>query len=125
MNTETEPTSTIYSTPDCYACRATRREFDKTGLPYAVVDVSVDDSAREKLAGMGYRSAPVVIAPSGQHWSGHRPDRIHALNNGAICASDATPTNIDSPPVTPALSAAAPDRAPPARASTLDDDARQ
>ncbi len=62
MRTDSQSTSTIYSAPNCMQCVATKREFDKRGLSYSLVDVSVDDSAREMLAGMGYRSAPVVIA---------------------------------------------------------------
>jgi glutaredoxin-like protein NrdH len=107
MRTDSQSTSTIYSAPNCMQCVATKREFDKRGLSYSLVDVSVDDSAREMLAGMGYRSAPVVIAASGQHWSGHRPDRIGELS-------------------TPTVSTGAPDRTPLARSSTtLDDGARQ
>lgn len=85
------PAATIYTTPHCMQCVATKRAFDKLlGVPYAVVDVSADRDARNMLADMGYRSAPVVITADGEHWSGFRPDRIAALNHPAVVASDAS-----------------------------------
>lgn len=92
-----EPTATIYTAPDCMQCVATKRAFAKlTGVSYTLVDVSTDREARDMLADMGYRSVPVVITATGEHWSGFRPDRIGALDN-------------------PAVSATAPERAAPAR----------
>ena len=82
--------ATIYTTPNCMQCVATKRAFDKLVVPYTVVDVSTDPYVRDLLADMGYRSAPVVITATGEHWSGFRPDRIAALNNPAVIASDAT-----------------------------------
>lgn len=71
---------TVYSKPDCVQCRATKRAFDDLDLPYEVVDVSVDEQARQRLAALGYLAVPVVICRSpAQQWSGYRPDRITRL----------------------------------------------
>ena len=83
--------ATIYTAPHCMQCVATKRAFDKlAGVPYTVVDVSADPDARNMLADMGYRSAPVVITAAGEHWSGFRPDRIAALAHSAVRASKAS-----------------------------------
>ena len=102
-----EPAATIYTAPDCMQCVATKRAFEKLAeVSYTLVDVSSDREARDMLADMGYRSAPVVITATGEHWSGFRPDRIPALDN-------------------PAVSATAPDRTTPARPPpALDSQAR-
>ncbi len=83
------PTATIYTTPDCVQCVATKRAFDRlVGVTYTVVDVSTDSDARNMLVAMGYRATPVVITTTGEYWSGFRPDRIQALSHDAARASD-------------------------------------
>lgn len=72
----------IYTKPACVQCTATRREFDKLGLEYELVDITAEPSARDLVLSLGYLSAPVVVSPGG-HWSGFRPDRIKALVNQA------------------------------------------
>ncbi len=83
--------ATIYTKPNCVQCTATKRAFDRLGVPYDLVDVSGDETARQRLAALGYQSVPVVICQSpAAQWSGFRPDRISALANQAIGALDAT-----------------------------------
>lgn len=71
-------TVTVYSKPACPQCSTTYKALDKHGIRYEVVDVSVDDEAREYIMALGYLQAPVVVA-DGDHWSGFRPDRIKLL----------------------------------------------
>lgn len=82
-------TVTLYTKPACVQCTATRKALDKNGLEYDVVDISEDPDARDYVMSLGYLQAPVVIAGE-QHWSGFRPDRIKALINPAVFASNAT-----------------------------------
>lgn len=72
----------IYTKPACVQCTATKREFDKLGLDYDVLDITADPTARDLVLSLGYLSAPVVVSADG-HWSGFRPDRIKALANQA------------------------------------------
>ncbi len=69
---------TVYTKPACVQCNATYKALDKQGIEYQVVDISVDDEAREYVMALGHLQAPVVVAGS-DHWSGFRPDRIKAL----------------------------------------------
>lgn len=74
----------VYSRPNCVQCIATYRFLDSHDIRYRVVDVSEDPTALEKVKGMGYSSAPVVIVPfdwpiPGEHWSGFRPDLLSQL----------------------------------------------
>jgi glutaredoxin-like protein NrdH len=73
---------TVYTKPACVQCAATKKALDKAGLAYESVDITEDSTARDFVMGLGYTSAPVVIA-GGQHWSGFRPDRIKAAVNQA------------------------------------------
>jgi glutaredoxin-like protein NrdH len=69
---------TVYTKPGCPQCRATLRALDHAGLDYTVVDLADDPDTRHYLLALGHLAAPVV-AVGGEHWSGYRPDRIHAL----------------------------------------------
>ncbi len=68
----------IYSTPSCIQCTATKREMDRKGIDYEIVDLTKDEEAYNKVKDMGYLQAPIVIAGE-EHWSGFRPDKIAGL----------------------------------------------
>jgi len=68
----------IYSKPACMQCVATKREMDKRGVVYEIIDLTIDESALERITSLGYRQAPVVEV-EGDHWSGFRPDKIAAI----------------------------------------------
>jgi len=73
---------TVYTKPACVQCTATKKALDKAGLEYTLVDISVDDEARDYVMALGYLQAPVVEV-DGEHWSGFRPDRIRGLQAAA------------------------------------------
>jgi glutaredoxin-like protein NrdH len=68
-------TVTVYTKPACVQCNATYRALDKKGITYQSVDITTDPEALERLRGLGYMQAPVVITDA-DHWSGFRPDKI-------------------------------------------------
>lgn len=70
---------TVYSQPACVQCTATYRKLDALAVKYRVVDVSRDPEALDKIKGLGYLQAPVVITEDGTHWSGFDPSRLEAL----------------------------------------------
>ena len=69
---------TVYTKPACQQCRATTKALDKAGLDYDLVDISLDDGARDYVMALGHLQAPVGEV-DGEHWSGFRPDRIRGL----------------------------------------------
>lgn len=69
---------TVYSKPSCVQCNATYRALEKEGIEYRIIDITVDEEARNYIKGLGYLQAPVVIAGN-EHWSGFRPDRVKAI----------------------------------------------
>lgn len=80
-------TVTVYSTPRCPQCNATKRQLDRMGVAYREIDVSSDPEALAMLHAAGYRQAPVVVA-DGQAWTGYRPDLLREL--GARVPAGAT-----------------------------------
>ena len=46
---------TLYTKPACVQCNATQKALDRAGLDYTMVDVSVDDEAREYVLALGYQ----------------------------------------------------------------------
>jgi glutaredoxin-like protein NrdH len=69
---------TLYSKPNCIQCVATKKELDRVGVDYSVVDLTQDPAAFEKVIGWGYMQAPVVETAN-SHWSGFKPELIAAL----------------------------------------------
>lgn len=69
---------TVYTKPACVQCNATKKALDRAGLDYTLVDISIDDEARDYVMTLGYLQAPVVEV-NGEHWSGFRPERISSL----------------------------------------------
>lgn len=72
------PSITVYSKPACPQCKLTKKELDKAGLEYSVVDLTEDAEAHSYVTSLGYLTAPVVVAGD-DHWGGFRPSRIEAL----------------------------------------------
>ncbi|MCZ9310203.1 glutaredoxin-like protein NrdH [Corynebacterium uberis] len=70
---------TVYTKPACMQCNATKKALDRAGLDYTLVDISMDEEAREYVLALGYLQAPVVEV-DGDHWSGFRPERIRSLS---------------------------------------------
>ncbi|MFA5663175.1 glutaredoxin family protein [Castellaniella sp.] len=71
-------TITVYSKPDCPQCELTKRDMDILGIDYQTVDITREHAELERLARLGYRSAPVVETTH-QTWSGYDQDKIKAL----------------------------------------------
>lgn len=69
---------TVYTKPACVQCVATKKALDRAGLDYELVDISLDEEAREYVLALGYLQAPVVVTGA-EHWSGFRPERIKQL----------------------------------------------
>ncbi|WP_037163332.1 glutaredoxin domain-containing protein [Rhodococcoides fascians] len=71
---------TVYTTPNCGQCDATKSRLDKRGLEYRIVDITEDDTARHYVTcELGYLQAPVVVVDDNTHWSGFRIDAIDTL----------------------------------------------
>lgn len=70
---------TVYTKPACMQCNATKKALDRAGLDYTLVDISLDEDARDYVLALGYLQAPVVEV-GGEHWSGFHPERIRELS---------------------------------------------
>ena len=69
------PPVTIYTTPNCVQCMATKRQFAKYGIEYTEVAL---ESVPEKLAefkAAGHQTAPIVTTDV-KIWSGFRLEKI-------------------------------------------------
>lgn len=72
-------TVTVFSKPGCMPCTMTKNTLDKLGIAYQTVDVTQDQEGYAKVADLGYRQMPVVIAGD-EHWSGFQPAKISHIN---------------------------------------------
>lgn len=69
---------TVYAKANCPQCTQTRREMDRLGIAYEVVDLERDLAQHNRLIAAGYRTAPVVESDTGA-WSGYQPECIRGL----------------------------------------------
>lgn len=68
---------TVYSQPNCAACRYTKKFLTKWGIPFTEIDVSVNGDARKALVEQGFKGMemPVVKTDHGS-WSGYRREKL-------------------------------------------------
>lgn len=69
---------TVYTKPACVQCEQTKKLLTKNGLEFDTVDITEDVEAYDKVVGMGFLAAPVVIADD-DAWAGFQPDKINGL----------------------------------------------
>lgn len=74
----------VYTKPNCVQCNMTKRHMDKIGVKYTTVDITEDPAALDKLIEMGYKAAPVVIAPDGTSFAGFQPEKIQAIADAEL-----------------------------------------
>lgn len=70
---------TVYTTPGCVQCDATKRALNSHDIAFAVIDLSASPDVLDRLKADGWQRAPIVQTGDGQMWSGFRPDKIREL----------------------------------------------
>lgn len=80
----------VYGKPACQQCRMTTGYLDTLQVPYTYLDVSLDQSAADMVAILGYRSLPVVVAGD-MHWSMFRHTKLKRLAEIHSTAPDLAP----------------------------------
>lgn len=76
---------TVYTSPTCQPCKATKRKLTKEGVPFAEVDLTTDEAALAELKrslGVEILPMPVVKVEGGaapELWTDYRPDKLAAL----------------------------------------------
>lgn len=78
----------VYATPGCVQCDATKRALNKHGIPFIEIDLNADEESRSRLTEAGWRRAPVAETTQGEMWSGFHPDRIRALASPSTTSSE-------------------------------------
>lgn len=71
-------TVTVYSSPSCMQCNATKKYLNRMNIEFEEVDVSVNQEARDELTDLGYTQVPVVRFGE-THFAGFRPDRLKEI----------------------------------------------
>jgi len=71
----------VYTSPGCQPCKATKRWLDREGVEYFTIDVSQNQADLAAIKELGYKAAPVVIVSTGDpeieiHWQGFHPDNL-------------------------------------------------
>lgn len=69
---------TVYTLPSCQQCEMTKKMLVRGAVDFDVVDISEDPEAAEYVRGLGYTSAPIVVAGE-HHWSGFRHGALQNL----------------------------------------------
>ena len=69
---------TLFSTPNCMACKQTARAFEKRGIVFDSLNLENHPEILDQFKGLGYASAPIVLAGD-MSWSGFRLSKIEQL----------------------------------------------
>lgn len=69
---------TVYTNPSCVQCDMTKRQFDKLGIEYQVVDLSEHPEKVAEFKEQGLLAAPIVTTDT-KVWSGFKPEKIQSL----------------------------------------------
>lgn len=69
---------TLYTTPNCVQCMMTKKQFDKHGISYTVVDLSEHPDKVAEFKEKGLLAAPIVTTDI-KEWSGFKPEKIQSL----------------------------------------------
>ena len=72
---------TLYTSPGCQPCKATKRWLAKNDVTYTEVDVSQSPDDLAAIKELVYKSAPVIIVSTGDpeteiHWQGFHPNNL-------------------------------------------------
>lgn len=80
METSSQKSVTIYSTPTCVYCRMAKDFFAKKNITYTEFNVASDAKAREEMFGKSHQMGVPVIDIAGEIFVGfNRPELEKAL----------------------------------------------
>lgn len=69
---------TVFTTPNCVQCQATKRQFDRLGIRYYEVALEKHPELIGQFKEQGHTQAPIVVTDT-KVWSGFRLDKIKSL----------------------------------------------
>lgn len=69
----------VYTLPNCPQCTATKRYLLKNKLSFEEIALDKNGEARDHVASLGFKAAPVVEVSDGRSWSGFRPGELRSL----------------------------------------------
>lgn len=73
---------TIYGTPSCMQCGATKTWLKNHGVLFSEIDITTDEDAERLVMESGIRTLPLVEAEVGgkkETWGGFQPQRLKRL----------------------------------------------
>lgn len=81
--TKVDTEVTLYTTPDCVGCAATKRTLDKAGVEYEEVPLQEHPDLVQQFKRQGLAQAPIVETKDGERWSGFNPKKLreHGLDH--------------------------------------------
>lgn len=73
---------TLYTTPECVGCAATKRTLDKAGVEYEEIPLQENPHLIQQFKKQGLAQAPIVETKDGERWAGFNPKKLreHGLD---------------------------------------------
>lgn len=73
---------TLYTTPECVGCAATKRALDKAGVEYEEIPLQEHPQLVQQFKQQGLAQAPIVETKDGERWAGYNPQKMreHGLD---------------------------------------------
>lgn len=81
--TKADAEVTVYTTPECVGCAATKRALDKAGVEYEEIPLQEHPDLIQQFKKQGLAQAPIVETKDGDRWAGFNPGKLrqHGLNH--------------------------------------------
>lgn len=71
---------TVFTTgPGCHLCFVTKKHLTKRGVEFEEYRIDQNPAMADRLKGMGYLTAPVVLVGEDDVWQGYSGDSIDEL----------------------------------------------
>lgn len=79
---EVDAEVTLYTTPECMGCAATKRALDKAGVEYDEIPLQDNPHLIQQFKKQGLAQAPIVETKDGERWAGYNPGKLreHGLD---------------------------------------------
>lgn len=71
---------TVYTKSNCQQCEMTKKQMDRFGIEYTVVDLEANPEILNDFVQKGYTAAPIVTTDT-KIWSGFRLEKIKSLGD--------------------------------------------
>ena len=85
---------TLYSKPNCTFCEKAKHWLTKNGIPFAAIDITIDEEAKDFIVAEGHKTVPqiylngkILVEGGYTGLSNQEPEQLKEMINDAAAKS--------------------------------------